>query len=55
MVMDKVSKTGLVTFLDDGQMTATLAEFRTPAARRVDARLEYSGSLGAKRKCSVVF
>ncbi|KAM7438751.1 hypothetical protein ABFA07_011794 [Porites harrisoni] len=27
MVMDKVSKTGLVTFLDDGQMTATLAEF----------------------------
>lgn len=27
MVMDKVSKTGLVTFLDDGRMTATLAEF----------------------------
>ena len=25
--MDKVSKTGLVTFLDDGRMTATLAEF----------------------------
>ena len=27
MVMDKVPKTGLVTFLDDGRMTATLAEF----------------------------